>query len=222
MEWVCRPEEWKSMPDGFDNTWGIVKESSESSAFQKERPSASASKVVAKGTLKHKNDGKEDPVSKKGIGTPVGEKQLKQPLPPKPSHGVGKGLMMGKGPVAQGSVHRLLTHKEHAVEIVDSIIKEIDLDPCADQATEDLGASGLFDLSRVTFDDPVPTTPGGGDTIDEEFSDSTHTKEQDLKHDSVVLAQPILDGPVASLVPSVEDPSTKNVENPSGLDAPPT
>ena len=29
-EWVCRPEEWNSMPDGFDNTWGIVKESGES------------------------------------------------------------------------------------------------------------------------------------------------------------------------------------------------
>ena len=28
-EWVCRPEEWDSMPDGFDNTWGIVKKSSE-------------------------------------------------------------------------------------------------------------------------------------------------------------------------------------------------
>ena len=32
-EWVCRPEEWTSMPDGFDNTWGIVKESGEPSAF---------------------------------------------------------------------------------------------------------------------------------------------------------------------------------------------
>ena len=59
--------------------------------------------------------------------------------------------MVGKGPVAQGAVHRLLTHKEYAVEMVDSIIMETDLDPCANQMTEDLGASGLFDLSRVCF-----------------------------------------------------------------------
>ena len=30
-DWVCRPEEWDSMPNGFDNTWGIVKESGGSS-----------------------------------------------------------------------------------------------------------------------------------------------------------------------------------------------
>ena len=33
MEWVCRPEEWTSIPNGFDNTWGIIKESGESLAF---------------------------------------------------------------------------------------------------------------------------------------------------------------------------------------------
>ena len=32
-EWVCKPDEWASIPNGFDNTWGIVKESGESSAF---------------------------------------------------------------------------------------------------------------------------------------------------------------------------------------------
>ena len=26
-DWVCRPEEWDTMPHGFDNTWGIVKDS---------------------------------------------------------------------------------------------------------------------------------------------------------------------------------------------------
>ena len=30
---MCGLEEWASMPDRFDNTWGIVKESGESSAF---------------------------------------------------------------------------------------------------------------------------------------------------------------------------------------------
>ena len=56
---------------------------------------------------------------------------------------------MGKDLIAQGAVLRLLTHKEYAVEIVDSIIKEMDLDPCVDQKIEDLGVLGLFDLSRV-------------------------------------------------------------------------
>ena len=27
MDWVCRPEEWDTMPHNFDNTWGIVKDS---------------------------------------------------------------------------------------------------------------------------------------------------------------------------------------------------
>jgi len=57
--------------------------------------------------------------------------------------------MTGKGPVALGAVRRILTHKDYAVEMVNSIIKETNLDPCADQTTEDLGAFGLFDLSRV-------------------------------------------------------------------------
>ena len=40
-------------------------------------------------------------------------------------------------------------HKEHAVEMDELIIKDTDLDPCAEQTTEELRASGLFDLSRV-------------------------------------------------------------------------
>ena len=75
---------------------------------------------------------KDDCPHKKGSGTPVGDKQPKRPSPPKPSHGAGKGLMMRKGPITQGVIRRLLTHKEHAIEIVESIIKEMDLDPCAD------------------------------------------------------------------------------------------
>lgn len=59
--------------------------------------------------------------------------------------------MTGKGPIAQGVIRCLLTHKEHAVEVVESIIKEMDLDPCAEQTIEDLGSLGLFSLSRVCF-----------------------------------------------------------------------
>ena len=57
--------------------------------------------------------------------------------------------MIGKGPVILGTIRRLLTHKNYAVEMVDLIIKETNLDPWADQTTEDLGVSGLYDLSRV-------------------------------------------------------------------------
>ena len=35
--------------------------------------------------------------------------------------------------------------------MIESIIKEKDVDPCAKQATEDLGVSGFFDLSKVSF-----------------------------------------------------------------------
>ena len=35
--------------------------------------------------------------------------------------------------------------------MIESIIKETDLDPCVEQLTKDLEASGLFDLARVCF-----------------------------------------------------------------------
>ena len=31
MDWVCKPEEWDSMPDKFDNTWDVLNEFGESS-----------------------------------------------------------------------------------------------------------------------------------------------------------------------------------------------
>ena len=57
--------------------------------------------------------------------------------------------MMVTSPVTQGTIRRLLTHKEHTVEMVKSIIKDTNSDPCAEQTTEELGASDLFDLSKV-------------------------------------------------------------------------
>lgn len=35
--------------------------------------------------------------------------------------------------------------------MVELIIKEMDLDPYVEQTTKDLGALGLFDLSRICF-----------------------------------------------------------------------
>ena len=118
---------------------------------EKEGASTSASKVVSKGMSKRKNERKDNHPFKKGPDTLVGDKQSKQPSPRKPNHGAGKGLMTTTGPVTHGSILHLLTHKEYAVEMVESIIKETNLDPCVEQTIEDLGASGLFDLSRVRF-----------------------------------------------------------------------
>ena len=115
---------------------------------EKDGASTSAPKVIRKGSLKRKNEGKANRPLKKGSVILVGNKQKKL-SPSKPNHGADKGLMTATGPVTQGTVRRLLMHKEHAVEMVESIIKDVDLDPYAEQMTEESGVSGLFDLSRV-------------------------------------------------------------------------
>ena len=43
----------------------------------------------------------------------------------------------------------LLTHKVYAVGEVGSFMKPTDLEPCDLVGTEDLGASALFDITRV-------------------------------------------------------------------------
>ena len=117
---------------------------------KKENDGASslAPKDVTKGTSKRKNDRKDNCPLKKGPGVLAGDKKPKQPSPPKSSHITGKDLMTKTSPVTQGT-HRLLMHKGYIVEMVESIIKETDVDPCVEQETEDLGTLGLFDLSRV-------------------------------------------------------------------------
>ena len=52
----------------------------------------------------------------------------------------------------------------------------------------------------------MSTTYRGDDTINEEFDDFIHT-EQGPKDNSVVIAQPTLDNPITTSVPSTEDPS---------------
>ncbi|XP_030967446.1 uncharacterized protein LOC115992821 [Quercus lobata] len=56
--------------------------------------------------------------------------------------------MTSSGPVIEGP-RCLLTHKDYAVEGVESLIKQTDLDPCAQLGTEDLGASAFFDIARA-------------------------------------------------------------------------
>ena len=71
-----------------------------------------------------------------------------------------------------------------------------------------------LDLSKVTMDYPLPSTPAG-DTIFEEIDYSTQF-EQDPNDDGVVLAQPAMEKPATPLIPSNE---AQDVENPSTHDA---
>ena len=75
-----------------------------------------------------------------------------------------------------------------------------------------------LDLSKVTIDDPMLTTPAFGNTVSEETDDSTHM-EQDPKDNGVVLAQPALKKPVTPLVSFTEDPSAPDALNFTAQDA---
>jgi len=71
-----------------------------------------------------------------------------------------------------------------------------------------------LDLSKVSMDGPLPRTLVGGNTVSEETEDSTQL-EWDPKDDSVVLAQPAIEGPVIPLASSANDPPPKDARNPS-------
>jgi len=70
-----------------------------------------------------------------------------------------------------------------------------------------------LDLSKVTMDDSMPTTPAFGD------DNSIHT-EQDSKDDGVVLAQPTFEKLVTPLVLFAKDPSAHDALNFAAQDAP--
>ena len=57
--------------------------------------------------------------------------------------------MTEKGLITGVDVPHLLTHKAHVVEVIESIIKDTKMEPCAEQSTKELGTSGLFDLAQV-------------------------------------------------------------------------
>ncbi|KAK9996125.1 hypothetical protein SO802_020811 [Lithocarpus litseifolius] len=80
-----------------------------------------------------------------------------------------------------------------------------------------------LDLSKVTLDNPLLTTPAGDDTASEETDDSIDI-EQGSKDDGVVLAQPTQENPVTPLIPSAEDPPFKDAGDLFAQDAqnPPT
>ncbi|KAK9986696.1 hypothetical protein SO802_031647 [Lithocarpus litseifolius] len=57
--------------------------------------------------------------------------------------------MTSQGLVAPPTITLLVRDKQHAVEMVQSIIKDKDLDKCSEYEIEFLGESGLFDLMRA-------------------------------------------------------------------------
>ena len=98
---------------------------------------------------KRKPDGDDDRPSKRtavipGDTSPKGKSSLK------PSHGAGKGVMTSSGLVLEGPCS-LLTHKGYAVGELGSFVKPTDLEPCDLVGTKDLGASALFDITKVRF-----------------------------------------------------------------------
>ena len=111
-----------------------------------EEGNSSVPKSVSK-VSKRKIDEDDDHSSKKAVITP-GDTSLKGKSSLKPSHGAGKGVMTSSGLIIEGSCC-LLTHKGYAIGEVGSFVKSIDLEPCDLVETEDLGASALFDITRV-------------------------------------------------------------------------
>ena len=106
----------------------------------------SAPKTVSK-ISKRKADGEGSRPSKKTITIP-GDTSPKGKSALKPSHGAGKGAMTSSGPVSEGP-SCLLTHKAYVVAEVGSFVKSTDIEPCDLVGTEELGASALFDITRV-------------------------------------------------------------------------
>ena len=125
------------------------KKEEEKVAKGKDRTSSSSPKVIAKGLAKRKGDGKDERPSKK-IAVTIRDVHPKKKSPSKPSRGAGKGMMTSFSPITEGP-HCLLTQKDYAVEELESLIKPIDIDPCAQLGTKELGASTLFDLTQVSI-----------------------------------------------------------------------
>ena len=107
---------------------------------------SSIPKAVIK-VSKRKPDGDDDRLPKRTAVTP-GDASPKRKSPLKPSHGAYKWVMTSSGPVIEGPCC-LLTHKDYAIGEVGSFLKPMDIRPCDLLGTEDLGASALFNLTRV-------------------------------------------------------------------------
>ena len=98
-------------------------------------------------TSKRKADSEGSRPSKKTVTIP-GDASPKGKSTLKSSHGVGKGEMTSSNPVTEG-LSCLLTYKAYAVAEVGSFVKPTDIEPYDLVGTEELGASALFDITRV-------------------------------------------------------------------------
>ena len=107
---------------------------------------SSTPKIINK-VSKRKPDRNDDRPSKRTAVTP-GDVSPKRKSPLKPSHGVGKRVMTSSSLVIEGP-YCLLTHKNYTVGEVGSFVKPMDIEPCDLVGMEDLGASALFDITRV-------------------------------------------------------------------------
>lgn len=124
----------------------VTRKKEEKKAKEAGGETSSTPKTVVK-PVKRKPNGSDDSPSEKATVTP-GDHAPKEKSPLKPSHGEGKGVMTSSSPVNEGPCC-LLTHKDDVVGEVGSFIKLTDIGPCDLLGTEDLGASTLFDLTRV-------------------------------------------------------------------------
>ena len=125
------------------------KKEEEKAAKGKDGTSSSTLETVTKGSVKRKSDRKDEHSPKKAAIT-TGDAHPKKKSPSKPVHGARKGMMTSSGPVSEGP-RCLLTHKDYAIEEIESLIKSTDINPYAQLGTKELGASALFDLAQVSI-----------------------------------------------------------------------
>ena len=123
-----------------------ARKNEEKLAKELEEGNSSVPKFVSK-VSKRKLEGDDDCPSKRTAVTP-GDASPKRKSSFKPSHGAGKGVMTSSSPVLEGPCC-LLTHKGYTIGEVGSFVKPTDLEPCDLVGTKDLGASALFNITRV-------------------------------------------------------------------------
>ena len=124
----------------------VTRQKEEKKAKEVGGQTSSTPKTVTK-PIKRKPNGSDGHPSKKAAVTP-GDSAPKEKSPLKRSHDAGKGVMTSSSPVNKGPCY-LLTHKDYAIGEVGSFIKPTDIEPCDLLGMEDLGASSLFDLTRI-------------------------------------------------------------------------
>ena len=110
-------------------------------------------KTIAK-VSKRKPDENDDRPSKK-VAVTLGDMPPKKKLPLKSSRGTGRGVVTSSSLVIEGPrCHR------------GSFVKLMDIAPCDQLGTKDLGASTLFDLSRVCLLPQVKFVPSLSGSFD--------------------------------------------------------